>query len=394
MTEGHNQEHLTEGGALPLETDQAPVESVQSARPAGGSRQTAWWLAALLLLVIAGVSLSPFWARDVAPLLPWGGKPEAPTEDFAALAARLDAFEKRPAPPSLDIGAINSALGALVRRVDHLESARPTDHQIEAAVAATKAGLQQLEERLSTFEAQSASRATGEAVQFEKLREELAQIGSTSTDLAERLPAVERRVGTTGAAVRTEAALLAALFRMREAVEAARPFATEYDAFITLAHDQADLIAAAQPLAAVARVGVAGNAVLSERLGQVSGLVVPATPPPVGSDLGTQALTWLHSLVTIRRIDAAAQTGLEPAMKVAQVALARGDLSGAVSALQTLAGPDSGATQSWLHMAQQRLAAEAALAHLQELLVVRLGILPEAPGGAPTQTPARSAQPS
>jgi len=81
-------------------------------------------------------------------------------------------------------------------------------------------------------------------------------------------------------------------------------------------------------------------------------------------------------------------------MNVAEGALVRGDLPGAVSALQTLSGPRSEGVQSWLQMAQQRLAAEAALAHLQELLVARLSTHREAPGGTPTEVPAKSAQPS
>jgi len=393
MTEGHDQEHSAEGGALPPVTHHTLGEGAQSARPAGGSRQSVWWLAALLLLVIAGVGSSPFWARDVAPLLPWGSQSAAPAEDYAALAARVAAIENRPAPPPPDIAAINSTASALARRVDQLEAARGADRQTDAAVAGIKAGLQQLEERLSAFEARSATRANSETAEFEKLRQQLAQFASISSDLADRLPAIERRVGAAGSAVRTDSALLAALLQMREAVETARPFATEYDAFIALAHDQPDLIAAAQPLAGLAQAGVAGNAVLSERLGQLSGRIVPAVAPPVDSDLRTQALAWLHSLVTIRRIDAASQTGQEPAMNVAEGALVRGDLPGAVSALQTLSGPKSAAIQSWLQTAQQRLGAEATLAHLQDLLVARLGTPLEAPGGAP-EVPAKSAQPS
>jgi len=393
MTEGHDQEHSAEGGALPPVTHHTLGEGAQSARPAGGSRQSVWWLAALLLLVIAGVGSSPFWARDVAPLLPWGSQSAAPAEDYAALAARVAAIENRPAPPPPDIAAINSTASALARRVDQLEAARGADRQTDAAVAGIKAGLQQLEERLSAFEARSATRANSETAEFEKLRQQLAQFASISSDLADRLPAIERRVGAAGSAVRTDSALLAALLQMREAVETARPFATEYDAFIALAHDQPDLIAAAQPLAELAQAGVAGNAVLSERLGQLSGRIVPAVAPPVDSDLRTQALAWLHSLVTIRRIDAASQTGQEPAMNVAEGALVRGDLPGAVSALQTLSGPKSAAIQSWLQTAQQRLGAEATLAHLQDLLVARLGTPLEAPGGAP-EVPAKSAQPS
>ena len=394
MTEGHDQEHSAEGGALPPVTHQTLGEGAQSARPAGGSRQSVWWLAALLLLVMAGVGSSPFWARDVTPLLPWGSQSAAPAEDYAALAARVAAIENRPAPPPPDIAAINSTASALARRVDQLEAARGADRQTDAAVAGIKAGLQQLEERLSAFEARSATRANSETAEFEKLRQQLAQFASISSELADRLPAIERRVGAAGSAVRTDSALLAALLQMREAVETARPFATEYDAFIALAHDQPDLIAAAQPLAGLAQAGVAGNAVLSERLGQLSGRIVPAVAPSVDSDLRTQALAWLHSLVTIRRIDAASQTGQEPAMNVAEGALVRGDLPGAVSALQTLSGPKSAAIQSWLQTAQQRLGAEATLAHLQDLLVARLGTPLEAPGGAPTEVPAKSAQPS
>ena len=392
MAEGHDQESPAEAMASPQGTDQPLSESAKSAQPAGGSRRTVWWLAALLMLMIAGVGLSPFWARDVAPLLPWGSQPTAPTENSDALAARLAAIEKRSGSPPPDISAINSAASALARRVDQLEAARNPDQQTEAA--ATKAGLQQLEKRLNTIEANLASRAASEAARFDKLQQEVTQIGSLSSDLAERLPAIERRIGATSGADRADANLLAALLRMREAVEAARPFAAEYDAFIGLAHNQPDIIAAARPLAGLAEAGVPGNAALSERLGMLSGQIAPPAVPPAGSDFGTQTLAWLHSLVTIRRINAASQTGQEPAMSVAQAAFVRGDLPGAVSALQTVSGPKSEAVQSWLEKAQVRLAAEATLAHLQELLLARLGTPAEAPGGAPTEAPARSAQPS
>ena len=389
VTEKHHQEHPAEISALQPETDHAPGESAQSAPPAGGIPRTIWWLGALLLLVIAGVGSSPFWARDIAPLLPWGGTPDAPMEDFAAVNARLEAIEKSPAPAAPDLSAINSAASALARRVDQLESARNVGRQPDAAGAVIKADLQQLEQRLSALEEQSASRTNSETAEFAKLGQEVAQFGSVSADLGNRLSAIERKVGAVGVA-RTNDALFAALFRMREAVEAARPFANEYDAFTALAHDQPDLIAAAKPLAGSAQAGVPSRAVLSDQLGKLSGRIATTAASPVSSDLGTEALAWLHSLVTVRRIDAAVHTEQQPAMRVAEAALARGDLSGAVSALQTLSGLNSGAIQSWLQMARQRLAAEAALGHLQELLVARLGTPAEAPGGVPTEAPARA----
>src|SRR6267143_6672424 len=52
----------------------------------GAFQRTALWLTALPPLVIAAVALSPFWAPPVARTLPWGEKPPAAGQDYAALA--------------------------------------------------------------------------------------------------------------------------------------------------------------------------------------------------------------------------------------------------------------------------------------------------------------------
>jgi hypothetical protein len=88
----------------------------------GAFQRPALWLAALPPLVIAAVALSPFWAPPVARTLPWGEKPPAAGQDYAALAARLTEIEKRPVLPSADVEAIKSAEDTLARRVDELEA--------------------------------------------------------------------------------------------------------------------------------------------------------------------------------------------------------------------------------------------------------------------------------
>jgi hypothetical protein len=108
-----------------------------------------------------------------------------------------------------------------------------------------------------------------------------------------------------------------------------------------------------------------------------------ASEPSAQSDWREQTLARLRGLVTIRRIDGSSGTGSEGAVSTAQTALARGDLAGAVAALESLTGADAEAARSWLLMARQRLAAETALDHVQELLTERLGNGPAAPGGAP-----------
>jgi hypothetical protein len=176
------------------------------------------------------------------------------------------------------------------------------------------------------------------------------------------------------------------LGQMREAVEQARPFPAEFNAFVSLARNP-DLASAAEPLAEPARNGVASRAVLAKKLAELAGRMAVASEPAGDSDWGAQTLARLRSLVTIRRIEGPSQTGSEAAVSAAQTALARGDLAGAVAALDPLAGANAEAAGPWMRMARERLAAEAALDHLQELLTARLGSAPAAPAAAPANSP-------
>jgi hypothetical protein len=384
MSEEHSEERPREGGAIPADPEAAsPPSAADPAQRQPASRRAALWLSAVVSLIVAGVGLSPFWAPDVAPLLPWGAGPGPAGEDYAALAARVTAVEKRPAPPGLDVDAIKSAESALARRVD----------QLEATVAATRAGLQQLEQRLGAAETQSSSRVASEAAELQKIQQELSRLGSVAADLANRLPALEQQMQSQGVAERTDAALAMVLLQIREAVDQARPFPAEYSAFKALAREP-ELVASVEPLAEAAQSGVPSRAVLSKRLSELAGQVATATEPPPESDWGAQALARLRALVTIRRIDGASQTGPEAAVSGAQAALARGDLAGAVAALDPLTGANAEAARPWLRMARERLAVETALDRLRQLLGARIGSSRAAPVAVPAEPSAKARAPS
>jgi len=379
----------------------APLASRPPPRPTGAARRAALWLAILLVVVIAGVALSPFWAPVVMPLLPWAGKPAAAGESVAALAARVTVLEQRPAPPAVD--AIKSAQAALEPRVDQIEAAVDRLRRSQGAAGAAKPALAQLAQRLDATDAQSASRAAAEAAEMGKIQQELSRLGGLVTDLGDRLTKLEGQVHAQGGAERNGTGLMLALLQMREAVEEARPFPAEYGVFEGLAHDDAKLVAAAEPLAGAARDGVASRAVLSRRLSELSRQIVSGRQPAMQSTWWAQALDRMRGLVTIRRIDGAAKTGPEAAISAAQSALARGDLAAAVSALDPLTGASAEAARPWLEMARERLAAEAALTHLQELLAAGFGPASAAPpaaapapgpGAAPPQPTAAPRAPS
>ena len=104
------QDPAEEGAARPEPSSTPPIEPVGSPR---GSSRAALWLAGLLILILAAVVLSPFWAPQIAPLLPWG---DNRAED-ASLATRVAALETHPVSASNNIDAVKSATTALARRV-------------------------------------------------------------------------------------------------------------------------------------------------------------------------------------------------------------------------------------------------------------------------------------
>jgi hypothetical protein len=360
------------------------AEAVTHTPAAATFRQAALWLAVLLVLVIAAVALSPVWAPAIAPLLPWGAKPAPVAAEDAALAARVTALEARPAPATVDLDPIKSALTSQALRIDRLQAALAAQSQDQAAAAADKTVVQQLTQRVAAIEAQAASKSAESG----RSEQELARLSTAANDLGGRLSALERRVSAQGSTDRTGTALLLAVLQMREAIGDARPFPAAYDAFKGLASGDAALLAGAAPLAQAARDGVANQAVLRERLDNVGNEIARRASKPAGKlRWWEQALDRIKRLVTIRRIGVAAHAGPEAAVNAAQSALAAGNLAAAVSALGSLNGADAEMAQPWLRLARDRLAAEAALARLQELLAARLGAATRPSPAAPASSP-------
>src|SRR2546430_3746524 len=122
MPEAHEAERPSEGPS-PVQPEETAPPAAEPARSHRASRHWMLWLAALLALGIAGVILSPFWAPEVALLLPWDARPTVSANEFAALAARVRAIEMHPAPLSVDADAVKSSISSLSDRVDRLETA-------------------------------------------------------------------------------------------------------------------------------------------------------------------------------------------------------------------------------------------------------------------------------
>ena len=275
-------------------------------------------------------------------------------------------------------------------RVDKLEAARQTDRQTEAAVAAARAELQQLEQRLGAIEAQSASRAASETAELQKIQQELSRLGQGRR--RSRAPSGRRwsaRCSRKASASCGPTRMLALLLvQMREAVEQARPFPAEYNAFVSARRRSRPR--RCRPAARRSRAQRGGEPRRSEqafgRTGRAGrdgdrtrrrrrrlGRAGPRPAARAGDDPPHR-----------RRIaNRAGSGGRAPPKPRSPAAIWRAPSRR--SSRST--GANAEAARPWLRMARERLAVETALDHLQELLTARLGSSPAAPGAAPAKVP-------
>jgi len=304
-----------------------PVVPPPDAKPrrTGLRLPAAMWLGAMLVLALALIGTSPDWAPALMPLLPWSARvaqPPAPDQT----AKRLAAIEQQ----------LGEAL-ALSGRVAALENKPPPD--ASAAVAPLADQVRQLGSRLDQID----TRLT-----------QLAHDEAANADSPERV-------------------LIVALASLGNAVAGSRPFAAELASVEALGQDRAGWAAALRPLEASAKNGIPSTAILAQRF---SSNVAPAilraeaAAPSPSQGLGAAMLARLRGLIVIRRVDGngagASPTG--QAVGSAQAALDKGDLAGAVTALNPLRGAPATAAQPWLQIAKQRLDAEQTIAKLSQEL--------------------------
>lgn len=380
-------DETTQAKTTQAETTQAETAASERPPAADRSRGPSLWLAALLVLAIAGVATSPFWAPPVAALLPWATPPAGSS---AGLAVRIAALDQRLTATHSDVESLKSSQAALTRRIDQLAAAG-TQSQSGATIARVERTLDELGRRLRALAAKVAAQPAIDPDEIGKMQQELTRLSTVTADLAKRVPALERQMREKTGAERKDAAMLTALLQMRAAVAEARPFAAEYDAFTALAEGRPDLVSAAKPLAAASHRGVADPAMLKRQLDGVAERLARGAPAPSAArDWGSQILERLRSVVTIRRVGDGARTPAQAALGHARAELDNGRLAAAVAAVGTLSGEEAKAAQPWLDAARQRLTVTAALDRLQRRLLDEMA----GAKSAPTARPVKKGAPS
>ena len=347
----------------PLPAPPATEEPTAPPRPRRASAVAVLWLAALLVIVIAGVGAAPFWAPAIMVLLPWSkSSAQAQDKELTARVERLEGLAPR-------IERLQARIDKLEGSAARLDRAENAGKDAQQRAAAAEAAVQQFDQRLSVIETKPATAPA----EIGDLRQQLDRLNATVGALGGRLDVMQKTVAAQAGADPTDAGLLLMLLQIRDAIDAGRPFTAEYDAFAALANDRPKIAAAAAPLADAAQNGVASREVLRDQLAALAGNITNAEPPPAASNWRGEAWARMRSLITIRRIGGAGQSGPEIAVSTAQRDLAQGDLATAIAKLQALTGASAEAAKPWLLMANTRLTVEQSLRRTEQLLTAQLG---------------------
>ena len=305
-----------------------------------------WTLLALVLVAAAG-ALAYFGyikprQQQLATASPADLQAEtsAALEDLEARQVRLRQQMEGLAPR---VDAIERTLAALRQSVDTLAT---TEQAADPEV------VKQLGDRMALLEAQAGA-ARGLAQQVRSLEASTAVARDTASKLA-----------TT----------VLAAGQLAQAVADGGPFVRQLAAVRALGGDDPEIAQAAAELEPHATSGVPTLAALRAQLPATVDTVIRATPVTAGETWTDRVVNQLASLVSIRRIgsDAIAAGGVDGIVAQAEAALQGGDLQAAVTAFERLDGPPARAASDWLQDARARLAANRALATLQQRAIARL----------------------
>ncbi len=325
--------------------------------------------------------------------------------DLATAQAALKTVLARPADPPAPTGDQTQALAALTDRLARLErrdpaapapaappaaSAPPATADQTQALAVLSERLAQIERRPPASTANLAERADVEKRLAEletRLRGEIARVGgdggvsretATQTaqrlaviekDMTARLAALDKGLAATGDGTRRAAdngraaAAIGVAGRLRQAIDAGVPFATDAELLKPLAGGDPDIAAALQALAPLATTGVVPLKTLALDLPQIARAVIAADL--ADDSWGERMLGKLRALVSIRRVggDSAGDSS-EAIMARAEAALAGGELAKAVTELKGLTGAAMAPAVAWLAKAETNLAAQRAVDRL------------------------------
>lgn len=355
----------------PIDVDAVEVRPA-AARPSG-ARTTVIAAIVVLVVIVAPIAYGATWA--------W--------REWRAVSDRVIAVQAQIRGLADQVKAAGGGQATLAE----LEA---RFRRVEAAFAASTAGegdrLAGLQQRLAALEAVAREKAA--AVDLGPLEARLDDlkktqgaltahvaaldeaIGAVRADLAhalearlpERLAALEEAVRGNARAIDTVAAVTAALQPLRDALRAGRPYRTELDRLGRFAPKPPP--EGFEALAESAASGVPRLVELQNRFPAAE--IVAAAQAAGGDSWWDKTRDRLAGLVSIRRTGEIEGDDVDARVARAERRLAEGDVAAALAEVRALPPAVAEAAKGWADLAGRRVAAEQALAALEQALFAGL----------------------
>jgi uroporphyrinogen-III synthase len=379
------------------------------AEPPGSAARSAWYAAGVAVVFAAISVTAPMWSPKIfgpatpAPA-PQGSPtlgdrvafiekrladlPSGTTEAIDGLSKRVDALEKPPGGP-VDPAAIEKGRADLAARVDAIQQKldqlaggpapqqgqpaqpqQPAQQPAPQQPAPAAEAVAALEARVAALEsAQAAVKTLSDTVGT--LSSGAQASGSTLAALQQQVDAVKATVERLRNSDTGAQALSLAAGQLRSALDTGAPLDETLALLRGLAQNDPGLANAVATLEPAAK-GVPSRAALATGFAQAAEAARKADHPESG-DWVDRSLSVVQDLVTVRPAPGEVEgTDTNAVLARAEGRLQRGDLAGAVEAVEGLNGPAASALAAWRTQAEARLSAESALQSLSALAVQRL----------------------
>ncbi len=389
--------------------EEAQPEAVEAAAGKKGGAEK--YIFFLLIVVVAGLAGIPQTRefllekyRAAAAPAAEEAQPEAVeaaaenTVEPAEIAVRLEQLEnerdfenaevivasvEKPEPPAVVSEAYTAladqqkALLAEIERlraqVDRLKT--ENEKQIEQLRASMpKTGL--LEERLLAVSAREDAfeqQLVETGVKMERIERNKAD-ASAVLSLMTRMEITEQKLRASNAEKERAAALLLAVYQLREAALSGQSFLAEQQSALALAAPMPRIAASLRSLSVAADQGVWTKTALLQSFASYADKAVLSETVSPKKDWFHQALNSLKTLVVIRRIDASDADNLstQAVLARAQQAVDNADLAVAVMQLQSLQGTAKEIMKDWTQAAQRYLTTQKTIS---ETVSAVLGVI-------------------
>ena len=289
-------------------------------------------------------------------------KPEPPAAVSEAYTALADQQK-----------ALLAEIERLRAQVDRLKT--ENEKQIEQLRASMpKTGL--LEERLLAVSAREDAfeqQLVETGVKMERIERNKAD-ASAVLSLMTRMEITEQKLRASNAEKERAAALLLAVYQLREAALSGQSFLAEQQSALALAAPMPRIAASLRSLSVAADQGVWTKTALLQSFASYADKAVLSETVSPKKDWFHQALNSLKTLVVIRRIDASDADNLstQAVLARAQQAVDNADLAVAVMQLQSLQGTAKEIMKDWTQAAQRYLTTQKTIS---ETVSAVLGVI-------------------